>query len=252
MKLKNLKFLSIILALAFIISIIPANTAFASDLDSYLTFHDIKLVNKNSSNASKDFKNNKYYVQGESCNIQFSTCSKEKYCYVTIKDANIDNKKYEVKKGTVSFPIPTGLPVGNRTIKMKLGNYTYTLIVGVIKQSAYHFCDNIFTQISPSEKNETFYKNTFNLSVGNTGAYNIAHDAYQLNRRALEKASLSNEGFVHRLYKGTLDRNEDVEGLNWWVNELNLHHMTREQVYEFFITSSEFQNIVCKYLKYKN
>ena len=44
-----------------------------------------------------------------------------------------------------------------------------------------------------------------------------------------------------------MDREADLEGLNYWTNQLNSLLMTRRQVSDCFADSPEFQQIIAAY-----
>lgn len=58
---------------------------------------------------------------------------------------------------------------------------------------------------------------------------------------------LNNRQFVEMLYPLYMDREADLEGLNYWTNQLNSLLMTRRQVSDCFADSPEFQQIIAAY-----
>jgi hypothetical protein len=62
-----------------------------------------------------------------------------------------------------------------------------------------------------------------------------------LNSPEFSSQGLSNEQFVTQLYQGILDRNPDLGGLNGWVSALNTGQLSKTDVANGFLYSSEFQ-----------
>jgi hypothetical protein len=54
--------------------------------------------------------------------------------------------------------------------------------------------------------------------------------------------NLSNQAYVHALYKGIFRRDADPGGCAYWVNELDSGRRTREDVRANFVFSAEFYN----------
>ena len=59
--------------------------------------------------------------------------------------------------------------------------------------------------------------------------------------------NLSVDAFVETLYKTFFDRKSDADGKKGWVDAINSNKMTRAQVVENFIESTEWCNICAKY-----
>ncbi len=62
-----------------------------------------------------------------------------------------------------------------------------------------------------------------------------------------QNMSLTNEEFVRRLYIVCLGRDVDPDGLNYWLNEMNVNHRSRDYVFAGFVNSQEFNSICAKY-----
>ncbi|MCQ2532821.1 MAG: DUF4214 domain-containing protein, partial [Saccharofermentans sp.] len=61
-----------------------------------------------------------------------------------------------------------------------------------------------------------------------------------------QKAQLSDEEFVKRLYKTFMNREPDAAGYNTWINYMREGHSRRE-VFDGFINSTEWANICLRY-----
>ena len=67
-----------------------------------------------------------------------------------------------------------------------------------------------------------------------------------VNVTEIEDKKLSNEAFVAILYKGIMDREPDADGLKAWTAVLDKGE-SRYHVYEGFVYSKEFTELLSKY-----
>lgn len=265
MKIKNYKFLSIILVIGFILCIIPSKSVSAK------TVYDITLSDIRLTYADKDYTFAGYHAAKtiEGNKKRYYYLMENIYSKVTAKVNNSSQKKFTLDVGiydyntyqTTFLPTQRGLLTDKLSIKLPQlseGHYTIYLCISgmsiysystsfeltVVKKDALKYCANVYTHILGKNNSIDCYRDAGSLTGHYTTARKIADSAYANSN--LE--SLNNNDFVTKLYKGFLQRDPDPDGYNFWINKLKTH--SKHDIFMDFMYSYEFEHIICKYIPY--
>lgn len=249
MKTKSLKILSVLLVLAMMLSVVPAAKVSAAGKD-FVGVTKVKLWVQNSS-AYKRYDYRLYCLEGEKPVIEptitgLAKGHKYNYELTLYKDHKYfyGYQSYNLTKTSPLAVLPE-LSAGNYMIEYKLFGddvvaKEFNFELNVMKKNAFDFTNNLYTYFGIS-MDENLFIYSKGLSQNLDSAKYVAGNVF----RRSNLMNYSNDVFVKTLYKGLLQREYDNGGLSYWKGKLDSNKLTKAQVYQEFVNSSEFKNL-CK------
>ena len=148
---------------------------------------------------------------------------------------------------TVSYGANTSAGTGTVTITGK-GNYSgtvtksFTITKPTAKETGVEgFCERLYTCALNRASDKNGKANWVQqINYGMSGG-DVAKQFFL--SKELKNSGISNEEYVRRLYLTFFDREPDAAGKANWLNALNSKTLTREQVLQQFIDSTEWANL---------
>ena len=254
MKTRSFKFISFLMTLAILCSLIPAAAVSAAGLDP-VGLKNISIKVKNSDAYYTDGVN-MYCLAGEkpeiSAKITGLSEGNQYHFAVELYDQEgyyVTGDSYFNMSGDPYRIVLPKLSAGRYTIKYTffgrdINDKSFYYSIFVMDKNAYNFCKNLFTafDVNPGEKNKV-YSYAYGLTADNMNARSAIRLAYEKSKLS----AVSDSYFVESLYKGILQRDSDKGGYAYWMNEIKKNR-SRESILSSFVNSKEFENDICKNL----
>lgn len=265
MKNKKIKALPILLALLMVLCIVPSVSAKAATpipvpvptpTPTTTSKDTIKIVGVYVYNSQYKMVGDvnsaktQYYLPTGITNGKFavslSGLTKQHKCTVKVQVTKGNSTYYQRQQdGQASYYEFTYFPnlnAGEYTVTITVsGTYVnkkvHTMKLNVYKESVYYYVNSMYRSLGYSGDAKQM---AVKLSSGTVSARTCATTAY----RAGSTRNRDGAYMVDAFYSGLLGRYHDQSGYNYWCANLASGTLTKDQVFDGFIYSTEFQNKV--------
>lgn len=247
MKIRSLKMLSLVLALAFVLSAVPSKSVSASKASKPTISLGTNGINEGTS--MHYIKSN---ISRGMLTAYIGNTKKTGHLTITISGRKIKDITLFDKMGVGSGFKVLSLP------SLEAGYYTVTAVydqvnvetaekqisIRVYDGKAYAFCEQASKAFDRLEGDTRLYSYAVDLSTGIASGKDIIKRIAGSHSTLKSNKMLVIDAWVESLYKGILGRDSDPSGKQFWINKIvsgNYKDTVYEEIFNEFLHTDEFK-----------